>query len=181
MELVGIDYQTGATGQYLAYIGNVFLFPTIPFHNPFTKNGSSHNAMIKSYSKFRPGHYWLNGKPFAMKQFEDLFKLLDKIIWIDIAPQDFDKFTLVKNNKGVCRVDGSDDLSDRTLIFNDSMKPAWVQDKSAFLFNWGSLFSEEKFLSELNNICNFCDIKFCLTDQLIGIHREFLVRHSYIL
>lgn len=180
MNLIGIDYQHCATGNYLAYIGNVFLIPTVPFHNPFMDNGTSHKRLRNHSSVFREGHYWLN-RP---NQYPIVG--LHQMVWINVAPEDFEKFRLVKIAK-VGNGYAPDNESHfqwsftKSLIFDDSLKPPWVQDKSAFIFNWGSLFSEQTFFLELEQLCSFCNITFCPTAQLSEIHKEFLFRHSYIL
>ena len=179
MKLIGIDYQSGATGNYLEYIGNVFLIPTVPFHNPFIDNGTSHNRRRNHNSVFLSGHYWLSCPLWPTKG-------LDKMVWVNVAPEDFEKFKLVKIAK---LGDGHDPLDDsyfewkftKSMIFEDIMKPAWVQNNSAFIFNWGSLFLEKTFYLELDKLCNFCNIKFFPTNQLQQIHKEFLTRHSYVL
>ena len=186
MKLVGIDYQQGATGNYLEYIGNVFLIPTVPFHNPFTENNTSHNRIRNRNSIFLAEHYFLNNSPHALEHCEILFKKLDKVVWINVSPEDFEKFKLVK----IAKVGNGHAPSDesyfkwnhaKSLIFEDAMKPDWVQDNSAFIFDWGSLFLEKTFYLELDKLCNFCNAKFFPTNQLRQIHKEFLTRHSYVL
>ena len=186
MKLVGIDYQSGATGNYLEFIGNVFLIPTVPFHIPFSKDNTCHNKRRSEHSVFLAEHYWLNNSPYALRHCEILFKKLDKIVWINVAPDDFEKFKLVKIAK---LGNGHDPLDEsyfnwkptKSLIFEDAMKPAWVQDRSAFIFDWGSLFSEKTFFEELDKLCTFCNTKFFPNDHLRQIHKEFLNRHSYVL
>ena len=186
MKLVGIDYQTGTHGSYLEYIGNVFLIPTVPFHIPFDEQNTSHNKKRNKNSTFIAGHFWLNTTPDALEYCKILFEKLDKVIWIDVAPKDFEKFKLVKIVKLGNRHDPSDELhfnwkSTKSLAFEDATKPPWVQDNSAFIFDWGSLFLEETFFEELDGLCSWLGIQFFPTSQLSEIHKEFLFRHSYIL
>ena len=185
MNLVGIDYQFCANGNYLEYIGNVFLIPTVLFHNPFTKNNTSHNRIRNRNSIFLAEHYFLNNSPHALEHCEILFKKLDKVIWINVTPTDFEKFKLVKIAKHGNGHDHNDELHfnwkhTKSLIFEDAMKPVWVQDNSAFIFDWGALFSEYTFLYELDRLCSWLGIQFFPTSQLLEIHKEFLIRHDYV-
>ena len=102
MNLIGIDYQYGATGNYLEYVGNVFLIPTVHFHNPFTDTNTSHNRRRTYNSVFRAGHYWLNQPQWSIVG-------LHQMVWINVAPKDFEKFKLVK----IAKVGNGHDPSDK--------------------------------------------------------------------
>jgi hypothetical protein len=191
---VGICYATGATGTYLEYIGNVFLIPTVPFHNPFTSNGSSHNAKRSGKSIFYAGHFHLDPIKYPSHQ----CKFLDrshKMIWIKVYEKDFDKFKMVKKFKTTSFTPligprhSKVELTDYTNeIINDfcenpysvGEEEKWLTDKSFFIFNWRHFFSQDTFFAELEKLCYFCNIKFEPTEQLVSIHKEFLDRHSYV-
>jgi len=193
-EQVGICYATGATGTYLEYIGNVFLIPTVPFHNPFTSNGSSHNAKRSSKSIFYAGHFHLDPIKYPSHQ----CKFLDrsyKMIWIKVYEKDFDKFKMVKKSKTTSFTPligprhGKVELDNLTtkiinelcdLPYSLDQEEKWLKDKSPFIFDWNSFFSQDTFFAELEKLCDFCSIKFEITKELVSIHEEFLNRHSFV-
>lgn len=197
-ETIGICYATGATGTYLEYIGNVFLIPRIPFHNPFTLNGSSHGSIYSDDKIFWSGHFYLDPIQSPGRQ----FKFIDrphKMVWIRVDEKDYDKFKLVKKYKVTSFAQeilpelqhGPVEITKHTTkIINDyceqpydlsfNEQQAWAKNNSPFIFNWRQFFSEDTFFAELKKLCCFCEIKFKPTKQLVSIHKDFLSRHSYV-
>ena len=196
-EYVGICYPPGSTGTYLEYIGNVFLIPTIPYHDPFTPNGSSHNRIKSPKSVFRSGHFYLSPLTFPQHQFEFLNHPY-KMVWMKVDKKDFDKFNLVRKYK-ITSITGKfgkrnekAEISDPAQLnkfikdqnwkhYNIHEELRWLKDKSPFVFNWGALFSQDTFFAELEKLCDFCNIEFEPSDRLISIHSKFLDMHGYVL
>ena len=154
--LVAIDYLQGTNGAYLEYIGNVFLKPTLPLHNPFDQLDRAHNKKYNpKVCHFVCGHYYLYGLPDATTH----------VVGIDVTAEDYSRLEKIKMHKF-----GN---------FNGMHPPEFAD--SAFLFSWDSMFSTPTFLSELDLLCQHLDIEFTVTQPLLDIHNEFLSRHHYAL
>lgn len=191
---VGVDYQHGANGAYLTYIGNVFLIPTVPFHSPFISKdrvslNNAHGQKRNKDSKFCHGHFCYDSTKTLYAKALQSFIQADSMIWIDIAPADWNKFEALKIAKFGTNFDPTINSTDdermnwprsKSLVFDNNKKPPWVQDKSAFIFNWSAFFSKPTFYNELERLCDFLTIEFKVTDDLENIHSEFLDRHSFL-
>jgi hypothetical protein len=152
---ITIDYLQGTNGAYLEYIGNVFLIPTLPFHNPFDQLDRAHN---KKYNPdicvFACGHYYLYGVPDSTH-----------VIGINITPKDYIRLEKIMMHK----------FGNISAIH----PPRFAE--STFLFNWASMFSTPTFIHELDSLCKYLNIKFTVNQPLLEIHSEFLSRHQYAL
>ena len=154
--LIAIDYLQGTNGAYLEYIGNVFLIPTLPFHNPFDQFDRAHNKKYNpKICQFACGHYYLCGLPDATTH----------VVGINVTAEDYNRLEKIKMHKF-----GN---------FNGLHPPVFAD--STFLFSWASMFSVPAFLNELESLCQHLNIKFTITQLLLDIHNEFLSRHYYAL
>jgi hypothetical protein len=182
MNPVLIDFLPGTNGTYLDFIGNVFLIPTIAPHIPFCEDNSSHNYQRTTFGNkptvFNASHYLLKDTHPDLP-FKNLLDVPHSMIWINVDKKDWIKLKNVLAYKmGGEKVRWA---ALESMVFENEDKPPWALNGTALHFDWGSLFSEQTFFSELKKVCDFIDIAFEPSILLKKIHGEFVKIHEFLL